>query len=93
MRYVGIAGLLMMAATIAVHLGLPQAIAAVVSKVCKCHKCMSFWLALFGLCVAGCPIYIAALLSLFAAYMSYWFSMLLIVLNKLYDTLWQRLNK
>ena len=90
---VGIAMLLMVIATTAVHLGLPQAMAQVGMKICKCHKCLSFWLTLLGLLVIGCPIHYAALLSLMAAYLSNWLSLLLIMLYDLYDKLWQRLNK
>lgn len=93
MKYLGIAILYMIVATVSVHLGLPQAIAGVVMKICKCHKCLSFWLTLFGLLLMAYPFLCAVLLSLFAAYMSYWFYLLLIKLNKLYDKLWQRLNK
>lgn len=93
MECVGIAMLVMVAATIGVHLGLPQAIAGVVAKICKCHKCLSFWLSLVVLVAIGCPLPHAALLSLCAAYMSHWLSLLLIMLNQLYDKLWERLNK
>lgn len=93
MECVVIAMLLMVVATISVHLGLPQAIASVVSKVCKCHKCLTFWLTLFGLLVIGCPPHYAALLSLLSAYSSYWFSLLLVLLNKIYEKLWERLNR
>lgn len=93
MECVGIAMLVMVAATIGVHLGLPQAIAGVVTKVCRCHKCLSFWTSLVVLVAIGCPLPHAALLSLLAAYMSGWFALLLIIISKLYDKLWQRLNK
>jgi hypothetical protein len=83
----------MMAATIAVHLGLPQTISNVVSRVCKCHKCLSFWVTLAVLLLIGCNIIIAAMLSLVMAYMSNWFGMLLIWLNDKYGELWQRLNQ
>ena len=93
MMCVGIAMLTMVVATVAVHLGLPEAIAKVVSKVMQCHKCMSFWLTLIVLTILGADILVAALLSICAAYASNWFALLLIVLHKLYNRLWQRLNK
>ncbi|MBR3647634.1 MAG: hypothetical protein IKN59_04490 [Paludibacteraceae bacterium] len=93
MECVGIAMLLMVVATVAAHLGLSQAIAQVVLKIFRCHKCLSFWLALAGLLAAGCPVVLAAPLSLFAAYVSNWFVLLLIILNDIYDKIWQRLNK
>ena len=93
MMSVGIAMLLMVAATVSVHLGLPQAIAGVLMKISKCHKCLSFWLTLLGLLWLGCPIVHAALLSLLAAYLSNWFAVLMVVLNKLYERLWERLKR
>lgn len=83
----------MMTATIAVHIGLPQTISNVVSRVCKCHKCLSFWVTLAVLLLIGCNIIIAAMLSLAMAYMSNWFGMILVWLNDKYNELWQRLNK
>lgn len=83
----------MMTATIAVHLGLPQTISNVVSRVCKCHKCLSFWVTLVILLLIGCNIIVSAMLSLAMAYMSNWFGLLLIWLNDKYNELWQRLNQ
>ena len=93
MKCIGIAMLVMAVATIAAHLGLPQAIAVVVGKICKCHKCLSFWSTLVVLLCATGNIVVAALLSIIAAYASEWFALVLIILNKIYDRLWQRLNK
>ena len=93
MKVFGIAMVLMMVSTIAVHLGLPEAIAGVVSKVCKCHKCLSFWSTLIVLTYCTGDIVAASLLSIVAAYVSNWFAMLLILLNRLYNELWQRMNK
>lgn len=93
MKYVGIAMLLMVVATVAVHLGLPQAIAGVMTKICKCHKCLSFWLTLIALSLIGCPMSIVALLSVLMALLSYWIGLLLTWFNKIYDKLWERLNQ
>lgn len=83
----------MMAATIAVHLGLSQAICNVLCKVCKCHKCMSFWITLAVLLLIGCNVIVAAMLSLLMSYMSNWFGLLLIWLNDKYGELWLKLNQ
>ena len=83
----------MMTATIAVHLGLPQTISNVVSRVCKCHKCLSFWVTLVVLLLIGCNVIVSAMLSLAMAYISNWFGMILVWLNNKYNELWQRLNK
>ena len=93
MKYAGIAALLMVVCTTAVHLGLPQAIGQVVMKILKCHKCLTFWLTMFVLLICGCSLDLIVLLSILAAYASNWFAILLIVLQKIYTKLWERLNK
>jgi len=93
MECLGIAMLLMAGATLGVHLGLPQAIAAVLAKICKCHKCLSFWTALVGLLAAGCSLAVAVLLSLLAAYASNWMALIFILLNNGYNKIWRKLNK
>lgn len=90
---VGIAILTMMVVTVAAHLGLPQAISEVVSKVCECHKCLSFWSTLIVVMYFERDIFVAVLLSITAAYISNWFAVLLIVLHKIYERLWERVNK
>lgn len=92
MMSVAIAIVLMVVATTAVHLGLPQEIAKVIMKICGCHKCSSFWLTLVILSLYS-PLWLALLLSFTAAYLSNWFALLLILLNKLYDRLWGKLRK
>jgi len=93
MEYVLIAIAVMMTATIAVHTALPQAVSSVVAKVSKCHKCLTFWSALVVLLAARCHVVIAVLLSLGASYVSNWFGLLLIWLNRKYNELWQRVNR
>ena len=83
----------MVCCTLAVHLNLPQAISTVVSKICKCHKCLSFWVTMIILLYVRCDIIISAMLSLCVAYLSNWFAMLLVWLNEMYDRVWQRLNQ
>ena len=88
-----IALIAMMLATLAHHLGLPEAIARVGLKVAKCPKCLSFWIALLVLVLVECNVFIAVGLSLIAAYLSFWFGLLLGVLNRKYDELWQKLQR
>ena len=83
----------MIGCTLAVHLNLPQAISMVVSGVCKCHKCLTFWGTMIILAIVGCNVIIAAMLAILMAYLSNWFAMLLIWLNKKYEELWQRQNQ
>lgn len=93
MKSVEIAILLMVIATVAVHLGLPQTIAQIGAKVMRCHKCLTFWLTLFAMLIIGERLTTAVLLSLAGAYLSNWFALLLVELQKLYNWLWERLNK
>lgn len=88
-----IALIVMMFATLAHHLGLPEAIARVGLKVAKCPKCLSFWIALLVLVFVGCNAFFAIGLSLIVAYLSFWFGLLLGWLNRKYDELWQRLQR
>lgn len=88
-----IALIAMMLATLAQHLGLPEAVARVVLRVAKCPKCLSFWIALLVLVLSGCNVFAAVGLSLIVAYLSFWFGLLLGWLNRNYDQLWQRLQK
>jgi len=93
MMSVWIAIVLMMVSTVAVHLGLPQAIAKILVKVFGCHKCLTFWTTLVVVQLCGYPLLIALPLSFITAYLSNWFALLLIQLNKLYNKLWQKVNK
>ena len=83
----------MIGCTIAIHLNLPQAICGVVSKICRCHKCLSFWGTLVVLLLIGCNLIIAAMLAIGVAYLSNWFAMLLVWLNDMYDRVWQKVNQ
>ena len=93
MMGVGIAILAMIVATMAVHLGLPQAISKVMVQVLGCYKCLSFWTTLFVMQLSGFSLQVAIPLSFLSAYLSGWFAMLLGIINKIYDKIWQRLNK
>lgn len=88
-----IALIVMMLATLAHHLRLPEAIARVGLKVAKCPKCLSFWIALLVLVLVGCNAFFAIGLSLIVAYLSFWFGLLLGWLNRKYDELWQKLQR
>lgn len=88
-----IAFAVMVAATIAVHMGLPQSVCGLISKVCRCNKCLSFWATFAVLLLAGCNIAIAAMLSLLMGYTSNWLGLLLVWLNDKYQWLWERVNR
>ncbi len=75
------------------HLGLCEAIAEVVGKVAKCHVCCCFWLTLAALLYSGCEIIAAVSLSIIMAYLSNFFSIFLMLMQKIYDRLWEKINK
>jgi len=83
----------MIGATLAQHLGLSEAIAEIVTRICSCHMCLTFWMCLFVLIIvlALDPI-ISAVLSIAMAYLSNWFALILMGAQKIYTKLWQRLR-
>lgn len=83
----------MIVAVLACHLGLSEAIAKVVSKVARCPKCLTFWLVLLVLMVSCDNTIVAISLSLLCAYLSNWVGLFFMWLNKVYNKVWERLNK
>lgn len=75
------------------HLGLCEAIAEIVGKVAKCHVCCCFWLTLAALLYSGCEIIAAVSLSIVMAYLSNFFSIFLMLMQKIYDRLWEKTSK
>lgn len=90
---VWIALIAMMCLTLAQHLGLTQAIAEVASKIAECPKCCSWWGTLLVLILLECDIFIAIGLSLLMAYLSHWFGFVLLMLNNIYDRVWEKLQR
>ena len=81
-------------ATLCVHLGLTEAITKVAGKVATCSACTSFWTTLFVLTILyQASLLWSLLLSILAAYASHWLMLIFIYFQKLYDNLWQRLNR
>lgn len=81
------------AACLGVHLGLFEAICKILSKIASCAKCSSFWLCVLALLSAGADIIAVVALSLIAAYLSNWVAIILVLLNDLYERVWQRIRK
>lgn len=75
------------------HLGLTEEMAKIANKIARCPKCCSFWIALFVLIYNGCNWLVSIALSLAVAYLSYFFGLILIVLQKIYNWLWQKANR
>lgn len=84
MEAVWIAMLAMLSAVLIVNLGLGDAIAEVSGKILRCPICLSFWGALAALLYTGTEIIIAVSLSILFAYLSNFFSVVLMMLNRLY---------
>ena len=83
----------MIGAVLAQHLGLCEAVAAVLMKIAKCYRCVSFWVSLGVLTYFHCDIFIATMLSILMSYLSNYFGLLLVLLQKVYGKLWQRIEK
>lgn len=83
----------MVGAILGQHLGLFEAMSKVALKISKCPKCSTFWVCLSVLLFSGDSPIIAVSLSIVAAYMSYWVGLLLILINRLYNKIWERLQR
>ena len=83
----------MIVAGLAHHLGLPQAIASVVAKVARCSKCLTFWATFIVLLIVGSGLLFAVMLSVLTAYLSHYWGLVMMLLNDLYNKLWERVNK
>lgn len=90
---VWIALTVMIVAGLAHHLGLPQAIASVVAKVARCPKCLTFWATFIVLLIVGSGLLFAIMLSVLTAYLSHYWGLVMMLLNDLYNKLWERVNK
>lgn len=93
MEWLFIALISMMVGVTAHHLGLTEEVAKIAEKIAGCPKCCSFWITLFVLLFNGCNIFVAAALSLLAAYLSFYFGLMLMLLQRLYNWLWQKVNQ
>lgn len=82
----------MIVVVLAHHLGLPQAIASVVAKIARCPICLTFWATLFVLMLTGSDFIIAVMLSIFMAYLSSYWGLVMVLLQRLYRYLWERIK-
>lgn len=83
----------MCAAVLAVHIGLAQTLIAYAAKICSCARCSAFWTTLIAMLIASRDIAASALFAILMAYTANYFALLLIVLQRFYDALWQKLKK
>ena len=75
------------------HLGLSEAVVGVVQKIAKCPKCCAFWLTLSTLAYFGYDPLASLALSILMAYLSSFFGLALVLLNRLYLWLWEKTEK
>lgn len=80
----------MITATLIQHLGLAEAMIGVASKIASCNQCFVFWSTLLVLFFGfeHCNIVMVAMLSILASYLSNWFVLLLIYLQRLFDKIY-----
>ena len=93
MEWLFIALISMMVGVTAHHLGLTEEAAKIAGKIAGCPKCCSFWIALFVLLFNGCNLFVAVALALLVAYLSFYFGLILMLLQRLYNWLWQKVNQ
>lgn len=93
MEWIPTALISMMVGVTAHHLGLTEVVTKIVGKIAECPKCCSFWLTLAVLLSGGCELFPSVVLSLLVAYLSFYFGLILMLLQKIYDWLWQKVNR
>lgn len=81
---------LMVSVNLIHHLGLAQAIAEVVGKILGCSQCLTFWGVMVGLIYLGQDIITATFLAITMAYLSNWFGLLLLYLQRKFTILYER---
>lgn len=80
---------LMVSVNLIHHLGLAHAVAEVVGKILGCSQCLTFWSVMAGLIYLGQDIIIATFLAITMAYLSNWFGLLLLYLQRKFTTLYE----
>lgn len=75
------------------HLGLAEAIAKIVGKVLKCVKCLVFWTVQIAVYMYAYDLLYAIGIALICSYLSHWAGLLLMWINKNYNTIWQKVNR
>ena len=81
---------LMVSVNLIHHLGLSQAIAEVVGKILECSQCLTFWSVMAGLIYIGQDIVTATFLAITMAYLSNWFGLLLLYLQRKFTILYEK---
>lgn len=76
---------LMVSVNLIHHLGLAHAIAEVVDKVLSCSQCLTFWTVSAGMMYIDADIITAVFLAILMAYLSNWFGLLLLYLQRIFN--------
>lgn len=82
--------LLMVSVNLIHHLGLAQAIAEVMNKILGYSQCLTFWSVVARLTYLGQDIITAVFLAITMAYLSNWFGLILLYLQRKFTTLYER---
>lgn len=82
--------ILMVSVNLIHHLGLAQAIAEVMNKILGCSQCHTFWSVVAGLTCLGQDIITAVFLAITMAYLSNWFGLILLYLQRKFTTMYER---
>ena len=93
MDMIWIALAIMVASTLIVNLGLGEAMADVLSKILKCPVCLTFWSNMASMYYYDADITTMLVLSILMAYLSSFFGLALVLLNRLYLWLWEKMEK
>lgn len=93
MDYLGVMITAVITACLGVHLDLFNAITSVLTKISSCAKCSSFWCSVVLLWYVGADVISIVSLSLLAAYISNWVGFILVIANKYYTKLWEKLSQ
>ena len=72
------------------HLGLAHAISEVVDKVLSCSQCLTFWSVLAALVYLSTDMITAVFFAITMAYLSNWFGLLLLYLQRKFNTFYGR---
>lgn len=82
--------ILMVSVNLIHHLGLAQAIAEVMNMILGCSQCLTFWSVVAGLTYLGQDIITTVFLAITMAYLSNWFGLILLYLQRKFTTMYER---
>ena len=83
----------MVVCVIAQHLGLTEAISSVLTRISKCYRCVTFWGTLMSLLALKKGILEALFLSILMSYLSNFFALSLVWMQRQYNILWEKVER